>query len=58
MTNNLLNAKYTHLKNIMEYENICIKGSTVYREMNEKDNPPGLGGEDFQDSFLEGSGYI
>lgn len=42
----------------MEYENICIKGSTVYREMNEKDNHPGLGGEDFQESLLEGSGYI
>lgn len=56
MTNNLLNAKYTHLKNIIEYENICVKGSTVYREMNEKDNYPGLGGEDFQESFLEDSG--
>lgn len=56
MTNNLLNAKYARLKNIIEYENICIKGSTVYREMNEKDNYLGLGGEDFQESFLEGSG--
>lgn len=30
MTNNLLNAMYTHLKNIIEYKNICVKGSTVY----------------------------
>ena len=55
MPSNLLNVEHTHLKTTIEYNNSCFKGSTVYRQMHEKDNYLGLGGEDPQESFLEGS---
>lgn len=51
MPTSLLHVELTHLKTTVEYNNSSFKQSTVYREMHEKDNYLGLGGEDPQESL-------